>query len=44
MKSWVNKQSTKIDTWNDTVFRKHNSSYVVELKNEITNNTATAGI
>ena len=42
--SWVNKQSTKIDTWNDTVFIKHNSSYVVELKNEITNDTATAGI
>ena len=43
-KSWMDKQSTKIDTWDDTVFRKHNSSYVVELKNEITNNTATAGI
>ena len=42
--SWVNKQSSKINTWNDTVFRKHNSSYVVELKNEITNDTATAGI
>lgn len=42
--SWVNKQSSKINTWNDTVLKKHNSSYVVELENEITNDTATAGI